>query len=612
MKKALIAIIGFSIIGALVSCLSLDFFGGGNGGSSGGSQAGNGSGRSSTGSQANNGSRVTSARPATARNDPAKTDAELVAEAIKWGDCAFLYAYTQKTDADRQLVTQANNAIRRYTSLDSGVGRYRTGKMEARVRRVPQNLMDQVFTNPETALPAVVSSLTNGISDQFLKAKTLHDWICDNIAYDANMFFSGRITAQDYISVLKKKLAVCSGYTNLFNQMCKLAGMESIGINGYSKGFGYTGTIRNNTDHAWNAVYIGNKWYLIDVTWDAGSLDQRTYIKGYSTEWLFLDSRPFLYSHLPEEDAYQYYAPVLTANDFMREAFIPGIFFQYGLSLKTDKPEYNNVIDGAFTFDIGLSNANVTVSGSLRTLRQQNIDASSWTNRQGAVVTAEFDVPDTNEYKGHIFARYNNEVRLLDRVDIAAFERDWLPRAEQLFRDTALPRDKRITEAEFNLFKGAYFKVQGNNMYYFAEDQFDTAMNNAVLKVHRLLELPTAYSANVFTFNIKAASVYQGFGRGVLKYPYTFSAYNQVSSTQLISPVKGVLESGSAEMFSISSRDFTKAAIIINGEFTDVPKNNRTGNFELNFEIPSGITELNIFGSRDGRSYTGLIKYNVQ
>jgi len=604
MKKVFIAIISFSIITALVSCLSLGISGGGNSGSSTGS--------GSSGNQSNNGSRVISARPTTARNDPTKTDAELVAEAIKWGDCAFLYYYTQKTDADRQLVTQANNAIKRYTSLDSGVNKYRTGKMEARVRRVPQDIMGQVFTNPETTLPGVVSSLTNGISDQFLKAKTLHDWICDNIAYDANMYFSGRITAQDYISVLKKKLAVCSGYTNLFNQMCKLAGMESIGINGYSKGFGYTRKIGNNTDHAWNAINIGNKWYLIDVTWDAGSLDQRTYIKGYSTEWLFLDSRPFLYSHLPEEDAYQYYAPVLTANDFMREPYIAGIFFQYGLSLKTDKPEYNNVIDGTFAFDIGLSNTNVTVLSELRTPRQQDIDAAAWSNRKGAVVTTEFDVPDTNAYEGHIFARYNNEVRLLDKIDIAAFEQDWLPRAEQLLKDTSLPRDKRITEAEFNLFKGAYFKAQENNRYYFAEDQFDTAKNNAVLKVHRLLELPTNYAANVLSFNIKAASAYRGFGSGVLKYPYTFSAYNQVSNTQLISPVKGVLENGTVELFSISSRDFTKIAIIINGEFTDIPKNNRSGNFELNFEIPYGLTELNIFGSRDGRSYTGLIKYNVK
>jgi len=625
MKKALIPIIGFSVIAVLLGCLSVN--------SSADYQAGESyevitdyqSGNNlSNESQANddliivivnrenNVFRVTPARPSAERNDPAKTDAQLVAEAIKWGDCAFLYEYTQKNEADRQLVAQANNAIRRYTSLDNGIGKYRTGKMEARIRRVPQNLTDKVFTEPETVLPAVVSSLINGISDQFLRVKTLHDWICDNIAYDTSIYFSGRVTEQDYVSVLKKKSAVCSGYSNLFNQMCKLAGIESIGINGYSKGFGYTGRIGNNTDHAWNAVYISNKWYLVDVTWDAGYVDQKTYIKEYSTEWLFLDSRPFLYSHLPEESAYQYYAPVLTANDFIREPYIAGIFFQYGLSLKTDKPEYNNFIDGTFAFDIGLSDTSANLLAALRTPHQQDIDAASWTDRKGTVVTVEFDVPDTNEYKAHVFARYSNEIRLLNKIDIAVFEQDWLPRAEQFLYDTTLPKEKMITEVEFNLFKGAYFKVQENNMYYFAEDQFDTAKNNAVLKVHQLLELTTSYAKNVLVFNIKAAPAYKGFGNGVLKYPHTFITYNQVSNTELLSPIKGLLESGTIEFFSIASRDYTRFAVIINGYVTDIPRNIRTGNFELNFEIPSGSNEIIIYGSRDGRSYTGLVKYSVE
>jgi transglutaminase/protease-like cytokinesis protein 3 len=84
----------------------------------------------------------------------------------------------------------------------------------------------------------------------------------------------------------------------------------------------------------------------VDVTWDAGPLEKRTFIKRYSTEWLFLDSRPFLYSHLPDEDQYQFYAPALSTEDFMREAYITDMFFQYGLALKSEDPEYNNLIDG--------------------------------------------------------------------------------------------------------------------------------------------------------------------------------------------------------------------------------------------------------------------------
>jgi hypothetical protein len=32
----------------------------------------------------------------------------------------------------------------------------------------------------------------------------------------------------------------------------------------------------------------------------------------------------------------------------------------------------------------------------------------------------------------------------------------------------------------------------------------------------------------------------------------------------------------------------------------------------VNFEIPYGLNEIIIYGSRDGRSYTGLVKYNVK
>lgn len=566
--KRFIAIL--AMIALFFGCETLGTGSGGSG-SSGGGSGGSGSGNNSA-------VKVKTPRPASERDDPTKTDAELVADAIKWGDCTFLYGYTQKEDADKALVTQANNAIKQYTALSTNTSKYRNNKMEAKIRRVPKELTEQVFKDPETALPGVVNSLANGITDQFLKAKTLHDWICDTIAYDTDMYFSGRITDQDYVSVLKKKKAVCSGYTNLMNEMCRIAGIESIGINGYSKGFGYSGKIGKNTDHAWNAVHIGNKWYLIDVTWDAGSVDNKTYIKGYSTGWLFLGSRAFLYSHLPEEAAYQYYAPVLTADDFMREAYIAGSFFQYGLALKTEDPEYNNLIDGGFTFDIALQNSNVSLSSAVRTPRQQTVNSASWAERKAGTVTFDFDVPDTTDYKGHIFARYNNEVRLQDKIDIGTFEGDWLPRTEA-FYNTENPKDRKITEQELRLFKDSYFKVADNGAYYFAEDQFDTARNNAVLKIHKLLELSTTYLDGVLGFNIKAASGYGGFGNGVLKYPYTFSTYKQLSNTQLISPKIGTLKAGSSETFIISSKDYSSFAIIVNDEWNYFTKNNRTGRF---------------------------------
>jgi hypothetical protein len=541
----------------------------------------------------------------------AQTNSDMINNAIASGNCAILYEYIQrdKNETVPGLVSSAATALRRYTSSDAAAAKYRTDKMDPKIRRVPKEPAEGVFTDPEKYLPAVVSFLVNGVSDRFSRVKILHDWICDNIAYDTQMYFNDRwITDQDFVSVLIKKKAVCSGYSSLFIKMCQLAGIESIRIQGYSKGFGYSGTIGNRPDHEWNAVSISGKWYLVDVTWDAGCIDTRTYIKKYSTEYLFLDPRPFLYSHLPEKDQFQYFAPVLTAADFTREAFIPGVFFKYGLSLPAEKPGYNNTTAGDFSFDISMKTAGVSVSSQLATQSQRNIDSSSWEERRASVVSLKFDVPDANNYQGHVFARFNNAERIWERIEVNTFERDWLPRAE------ALLNDRKISEKELEYFRASYYEVEENRYYYYYEDQFDTPRNNAVLKILKLLEVPTSVYESVLSFNLRAAPGYSGYGAGILKYPAAYITYNQVSNTLLLAPLTGTLKAGSEQTFILSSKDFSNFTILIDGKMNNFAKNPGTGNFELTFTVPGDQKELIISGvTVSGNRYTamGLVQYNV-
>jgi hypothetical protein len=307
---------------------------------------------------------------------------------------------------------------------------------------------------------------------------------------------------------------------------------------------------------------------------------------------------------LPEEEAYQFYAPVLTADDFMRDPYIPGKFFQYGLELKGNVPQYTNLINDGFTFDIVTHNRDVSLSSRLRTAQQGNIDAASWHNRKGEIVSFDFDVPDTGDYKGVIFAKFQNQDRLQDRVALRTFEEVWVPGAEKLFGE------EKITEDELDYFRKSYYKIADNNYYYFLEDQFDRPRNNAVTKIHDLLELDAGWMETVLEFAIKAAPAYQGFGRGILKYPYTLPHYNDVPNTQLISPTAGVLKAGSQERFTVFTRDFTHIAIRINGEFIQLEKNS-DGDFESAFTIPAGLDTLDLFGSTNGNQYVGLIRYTV-
>ncbi|MDR0568908.1 MAG: hypothetical protein LBG87_06855, partial [Spirochaetaceae bacterium] len=102
-----------------------------------------------------NGNRVKALRSPAERNDPSKTEEERIAGAIAWGDCAYLYAYTQGADADPKLAAQAAAGIKRYAGMDSGVGKYLNDKMEPQVRKVPKDLTEKVFTEPAKTLPGV-------------------------------------------------------------------------------------------------------------------------------------------------------------------------------------------------------------------------------------------------------------------------------------------------------------------------------------------------------------------------------------------------------------------------------------------------------------------------
>ena len=71
------------------------------------------------------------------------------------------------------------------------------------------------------------------------KARAIFRWITDNITYDVEGFFSGRKTEAESGDVLKSRSSVCSGYSSLFEELGKVAGLQITTIDGYAKGFGY-------------------------------------------------------------------------------------------------------------------------------------------------------------------------------------------------------------------------------------------------------------------------------------------------------------------------------------------------------------------------------------
>lgn len=136
----------------------------------------------------------------------------------------------------------------------------------------------------------LVSDLTKTCKTDIEKSRVIYFWITENIRYDYKTFnkrkksksFKCKTKAECDLMiaqwknktinrVLNKKMAICSGYSELYKMMCNIAKIDCEVVEGYIKTepnqIGKMGVL----DHAWNVLIIDNKHYYLDLTWAAGS-----------------------------------------------------------------------------------------------------------------------------------------------------------------------------------------------------------------------------------------------------------------------------------------------------------------------------------------------------
>jgi hypothetical protein len=173
-----------------------------------------------------------------------------------------------------------------------------------------------------SSAPALlVSELISSQQTDREKVASIFRWITDNISYNIRM--AGR-NRNSYISeeadddtgmiikplnlrvaetVLKRKMAVCDGYSRLFKTMCDNAGIPCEVIMGYAR----TGWDRRQTgfgsNHTWNAVYFDSAWHLLDATWASGYINYRgdEFTHRYDDRYFLTPPDQFVQDHYPED-----------------------------------------------------------------------------------------------------------------------------------------------------------------------------------------------------------------------------------------------------------------------------------------------------------------------
>ena len=98
-----------------------------------------------------------------------------------------------------------------------------------------------------------------GGDDGYLVAKYIHDWLCAHVNYTAMPEERPEMPRVcGAVGALVDGEANCQGYTDAFWLLGNLAGLEVRRQSGACNGEG----------HSWNALRLGNAWYIMDVTYD--------------------------------------------------------------------------------------------------------------------------------------------------------------------------------------------------------------------------------------------------------------------------------------------------------------------------------------------------------
>lgn len=180
----------------------------------------------------------------------------------------------------------------------------------------------------------VAQYLLEQFDDPFERTRAIHDYITLRLHYDSetrDRIMAGQrrnLPSQRPKAVFDSGDAVCEGYARLMRAMGKEAKLNVAYIVGKAR---FQMKDSEGVGHAWNAVNIGDAWYLMDVTWDDGTMEENGH--GYQTTYLNTPPELFGVDHFPDKASWQLLESPLSIGEFMRQPDLRPDFALYDFEL---------------------------------------------------------------------------------------------------------------------------------------------------------------------------------------------------------------------------------------------------------------------------------------
>ena len=155
---------------------------------------------------------------------------------------------------------------------------------------------------------------SNFITDD-AKVRAAFIWVASNLEYDVDNMFAINYyeTQSDKINkALATKKGICENYATIFNEICNKCNIKSYVIEGYTKQNGFTDYI----PHAWCAAYVDTAWYLFDVTWGSGYVNNGKFYKKINNAYFKAKPSLFIKDHMPFDYLWQFLNYPVTTGEF--------------------------------------------------------------------------------------------------------------------------------------------------------------------------------------------------------------------------------------------------------------------------------------------------------